>query len=335
MSFIFGGGGSSGGGGGSTTSTGTQTNIAREAPEVEARKLSLYDQAAKLATAPVNLPGLQVAPLSPLEQAGITQSGTTGVGGSTVGSGITSLQNSLKGPDINQFLNIKQSYKLLPNIESRALIYQGILINTNPQIKLELAKILKKSFNDENIGNAFKDELKKILDNIDISEVPSDYTMFYEEYTNQLKENLTKIKINNKILHQSKLLNYFIRDESIKIIEKDLNDLLKKTKKNKKYIYSIKDIILIETLKSDGVKMSKKYKNIYKINENNMPEDIRLYIDNNEIGLVLLRLVEIIGQDDLTDIDSESLYFIISALNQLNINVLRNKILLKILPLKV
>ena len=66
-----------------------------------------------------------------------------------------------------------------------------------------------------------------------------------------------------------------------------------------------------------------------------MPEDIRLYIDNNEIGLVLLRLVEIIGQDDLTDIDSESLYFIISALNQLDINVLRNKILLKILPLKV
>ena len=51
MSFIFGGGSSGGGGGGSTT-TGTQTNIAREAPEVEARKLSLYDQAAKLATSP-------------------------------------------------------------------------------------------------------------------------------------------------------------------------------------------------------------------------------------------------------------------------------------------
>ena len=37
MSFIFGGGGGAGGGGGSTT--GTQTTIAREAPEVEARKL--------------------------------------------------------------------------------------------------------------------------------------------------------------------------------------------------------------------------------------------------------------------------------------------------------
>lgn len=59
MSFIF--GGSSGGGGGGATS-GTQTTIAREAPEVEARKLSLYDEALKLAQSPVALPQYQVAP---------------------------------------------------------------------------------------------------------------------------------------------------------------------------------------------------------------------------------------------------------------------------------
>ena len=58
MSFIF--GSNSGGGGGSTS--GTQVNIAREAPEVEGRKLALYDQAAKLAAQPVSLPGIQVAP---------------------------------------------------------------------------------------------------------------------------------------------------------------------------------------------------------------------------------------------------------------------------------
>jgi len=50
MSFIFGGGGSSGGGGGSTS--GTQVSIAREAPEVESRKLALYDQAANLQQLP-------------------------------------------------------------------------------------------------------------------------------------------------------------------------------------------------------------------------------------------------------------------------------------------
>ena len=106
MSFIF--GSSSGGGGGS--SSGTQTNIAREAPEVEARKLSLYDQAAKLATSPVSLPGIQVAPMSGLEQQAATMAGTTGIGAPTVTQGIASLQAGQQTPNISAFLNPYQSY---------------------------------------------------------------------------------------------------------------------------------------------------------------------------------------------------------------------------------
>ena len=49
----------------------------------------------------------------------------------------------------------------------------------------------------------------------------------------------------------------------------------------------------------------------------------------------MLRIVEAIGQDELKDIDPDTIYFIISTLNQLNIDPVRNKILLKILPLKV
>jgi hypothetical protein len=108
---IFGGGG--GGGGGS--STGTQTSIAREAPGVEARKLALYDEAAGLATDYLYpLPGIQVAPLSALEQAGITQAGQTGVGAGTVTGGIGAFtgaqQTAAAGPNISQFLNPYQSY---------------------------------------------------------------------------------------------------------------------------------------------------------------------------------------------------------------------------------
>ena len=103
-----------GGGGGGTTSSGTQTSIAREAPGVEARKLALYDEAANLAKTPVSLPGIQVAPLSPLEQAGITQAGQTGVGAGSVTSGIGAFtgaqQTAAAGPNINQFLNPYQSY---------------------------------------------------------------------------------------------------------------------------------------------------------------------------------------------------------------------------------
>jgi len=105
MSFIFGGGG---GGGGSTS--GTQTAITREAPGVEARKLSLYDEAARLASSPVSLPAVQVAPLSPTERAGIAQAGRTGIGASTVQAGIGALQTGMQAPNISQFFNPFQSY---------------------------------------------------------------------------------------------------------------------------------------------------------------------------------------------------------------------------------
>ena len=239
--------------------------------------------------------------------------------------------------NINQLLSVKQSYKLLSNVEARALVYQGILITNEIEPKIELTKILKDLFIKDGIQNAFKDELSKILKEIDIYEVPSNYTSFYNEFVHKEKEqeSLTKIKINNKIIHQSKLLNYFTEDITKENIEKDLNDLLKKIKKDKKYYISTKDIILIESLKSDGVQVLKKYEDFYQIDDSNMPTDIQFLIDNDEIGLVLLRLVEVIGQDEIEELGSETLYFIISALNQLDIDPLRNKILLKVLPLKV
>ena len=105
MSFIFGGGGSS-----AAPSSGSSVVTQREAPGVEARKLSLYDQAAKLASQPVSLPAIQVAPLSGIEQAGITQAGQTGVGAGTVGAGITALQGAQAAPNISQFFNPFQSF---------------------------------------------------------------------------------------------------------------------------------------------------------------------------------------------------------------------------------
>ena len=66
-----------------------------------------------------------------------------------------------------------------------------------------------------------------------------------------------------------------------------------------------------------------------------MHTDIQVMINNDEKGMVLLRIAEVIGQDDLEKIDDDTLYFIINSLNQLNIDFIRNKILFKILPLKV
>jgi hypothetical protein len=178
-------------------------------------------------------------------------------------------------------------------------------------------------------------ELRVLLKKIDREEVPSNFTSFYDNYIDSNKTELTNIKINNKVLHQSKLINYFKINGSSKNITKDLNDLLKKIKKNKKYFFSKKDIILVEAFKSDGIKVSDRFKNLYKINESEIPSDIQIFINSGDMAAAMLRIVEVIGQDQIKNIDVDTLYFIISTLNQLDVDPLRNKILLKVLPLKV
>jgi hypothetical protein len=236
---------------------------------------------------------------------------------------------------INQLLNTKQSYKSLPSIEAKALVYQRVLLTEEPKLKLELMNILKDIFISEGTGNAFDLELKKFLKKIDPEDVPSNFTTFYKENVEDSVISNKKIKYNSKVLHQSKLINYFKGDYAKSKVQEDLNKYLKKIKKNKKYVLSKKDIIFIEALKSDGVEISKKYEDLYKISKSEMPADIQSMIDNKEVGSALLRVIEVIGPEKIEDIDDDTVYFIINTLNQLNVDLIRNKLLLKVLPLKV
>ena len=103
------GGGGSGGGGGQPANT-TQMQTVREAPEIEARKIALYDQAASLASQPISLPAIQVAAPTQLQQQGFQSAGITGVGGQTTQAGIGSVLQAQAGPNISQFFNPYQSY---------------------------------------------------------------------------------------------------------------------------------------------------------------------------------------------------------------------------------
>ncbi len=237
--------------------------------------------------------------------------------------------------NINQLLNVESSYKSLTNIEARALIYQRILLESEMIERLKLLKLLKNLFKKDKIINAFDDELKIFLEKINPTDIPDNLTSFY--YTNiEIKEaEINDIKFNKEILHQSKLINYFNGDYSKSKIEKDLDNFLKKIKKNKKYFFSKKDQIFLESLKSDGIEISKKYDDLYEINDTEVPTDIQVMINNNEKAASLLRITEVIGQDKLDRIDEDTIYFIIRTLNQLDIDLIRNKILLKVLPLKV
>ena len=92
-----------------------------------------------------------------------------------------------------------------------------------------------------------------------------------------------------------------------------------KKKAIKKYNY-IKNIAIIvacgDSLRFNSV-YPKQYTELY--GEILINHTIKNFLKNHEIGLVLLRLVEFIGEDELTDIGPETLYFMVSILNKLNL----------------
>ena len=235
---------------------------------------------------------------------------------------------------VDQLLNIDNEIRKISKIQSRALLYQGILLNKDPNIAVKLSRALKESFENDNISNAFDDELKKILKKNDLKDLSSDLSKFYSKSLEQDKLD-RDIKYDNKILHQSKLVKYFGKENvPIKKIEKDLNNYLKKVKKSKTNYLITKDIILIEAMVSDGIEIKDEYKDLFNSKENTIPTDIQILINDREIGMAVLRLIEIIGQDKIEDLGSETLYFLINALNQMNIDPIRNEILYSVLPLR-
>ena len=61
--------------------------------------------------------------------------------------------------DINQLINVNDAYKLLPDYQGRALIYQRLLLTSDNSLKLNLSSLLNKSFEESNLSNAFNREL--------------------------------------------------------------------------------------------------------------------------------------------------------------------------------
>ena len=118
--------GKGGGGGGGVPANTTAVQTVREAPEIEARKLALYDEAAKLAQQPISLPGIQVAAPTQLQQTGFGMAGQTGIGQQAAQQGIASLQQAAAGPNISQFYNPYQSY-VLDEINRQAAMAQNQL----------------------------------------------------------------------------------------------------------------------------------------------------------------------------------------------------------------
>ena len=239
--------------------------------------------------------------------------------------------------NIKQLINADTIYKSLDGHEARALIYQKTLLSDDLENKLNLLFLLKDLFEKDNLNNIFKENLSDTLKDIDSDDIPDQFKKVVEKNIVLEKIDRTgKIKNDDKILHRSKVVKIFTEEKpNREKLNKDFLSIYKKVKKNKKYFFSIKDVILIEALYSEGFKMPKELDVQGLSKDLTVPPNLDSLVEREEIGIFMLKLVEIIGSDEIKDLDPETLYFIVNLLNKAKIKKIRNEILNLTLPLRV
>ena len=234
---------------------------------------------------------------------------------------------------LNSLINAKNNYQTFDDSDSRALIYQKYLLSETNEAKIEYLFLLEDLFKKNNLTNIFSKFLSEKIQEIGIENLPERYQ---ETALSRIvsEENLVlgKIKYNDKILHQSKILKYFVEGESKKKVQKDIDRIFKKVTKNNKYFVSAKDLALADALLKDGfiLPVNFKYEELSK--NLDVPENLLKLIDNNQKAFLTLKIVEIIGEDEIYQLDPETIYFVTNLLNKMDLYSIRNKVIATALP---
>ena len=237
--------------------------------------------------------------------------------------------------NLNTLINAKNNYQTLEESDARALIYQKILLAEDNETKIEYLFLLEELFQKANLSEIYSKFLSDEIKEIGIKNIPDKYK---EEASARIFSDknslLGKIKYNDKILHQSRILKYYIEDESKKKIQKDIDKIFKKITKNKKYFISAKDLALADTLIKDGFSLPTNFKYSELSKKFEVPKNLLQLIDNEQKAFLALKIVEIIGEDEPHQLDPETIYFVTNLLNKMNLVKIRNKVLNSALPLR-
>ncbi len=238
--------------------------------------------------------------------------------------------------NLNTLINAKNIYQSLESVDARSLLYQKFLLSENNEAKIEYLFLLEELFKKDEIENIYSEFLSDNLKKIGLDNVPEQYKEIAE---NKLLKNtelqLGKIKYNDKILHQSKIIKFYVENEEGKKIQKEIDKTFKKINKNKKYFYSAKDLALAQSLVKDGFSIPENFNLSELATKYEVPKNLLQLIDKNQNAFLALKIVEIIGEDEPYQLDPETIYFITSLLNQMDLITIRNKVLISALPQRV
>ena len=237
--------------------------------------------------------------------------------------------------NLNTLVNAKSSYQTLNESDARALIYQKFLLAEANESKINYLFLLEELFKKADLSNIYTKFLSDKIEEIGIENLPKKYQE--EAATRVISEEdliLGKVKYNDKILHQSKILKYYLEGENKKKVQKDIDKIFKKITKNKKYFVSAKDLALVDALLKDGFLLPSNFKYEELSNKFDVPKNLLQLIDNDQKAFLALKIVEIIGEDELYQLDPETIYFVTNLLNKMNLVILRNKVINSALPLR-
>ena len=235
--------------------------------------------------------------------------------------------------DLLTLINAKNIYKTLDGIDARSLIFQKYLLSEGYATKVEYLFILDELFKKDKISNIYSSFLSNQLKEIGTENIPKKFLELAEKKMITDEEiKFGKIKYNDKVFHQSKILKLYVENENNKKIQKEIDRTVKKISKNRKYFYSAKDLALIEALVKDGFKIPNNldYKELSSKYE--VPENLTELITKNQNAFLALKIIEIIGEDEPHQIDPETIFFITNLLNKTNLIKIRNKVLRSALP---
>ena len=238
--------------------------------------------------------------------------------------------------DLNTLINAKNVYQSLQGINSRSLIYQKFLLSEDIESKLEYLFLLEDLFKKDELINIFSNFLIKELKEIGLENMPENYKEVAENRISSGEEiKIGKIKYNDKVFHQSKIIKFYIENEPEKKIQKDIDKIFKKISKNRKYFYSAKDLALVDSLAKDGFKIPE-YINFKELaSEYDVPKNLLQLINKKQNAFLALKIVEIIGEDEPYQLDPETIYFITNLLNEMDLIKIRNKVIISALPQRV
>ena len=238
--------------------------------------------------------------------------------------------------NLNTLINAKSNYQTLNESDARALIYQKYLLSEENKSKIEYLFLLEDLFKKSNLSNIYSKYLSDRIEEIGIENLPEDYQEI--ALTRVMSEEdliLGKVKYNDKILHQSKILKFYVEGENKKKVQKDIDKIFKKITKNKKYFISAKDLALADALITDGFSLPSNFKYNELSKKFDVPNNLLQLIDNDQKAFLALKIVEIIGEDEPYQLDPETIYFVTNLLNKMNLVKIRNKVLNSALPQRI